>query len=52
MDTPIRFFTKNEDWFELSNFYPHGFEEEGIYWPSVEHYFQAMKFEDRTYRER
>jgi N-glycosidase YbiA len=40
----IRFFTKNDEYFELSNFYPQGFEEDGVYWPSVEHYFQAMKF--------
>jgi len=52
MSSPILFFTKNEAWFELSNFYPQGFEEDGKYWPSVEHYFQAMKFEDMEYREK
>lgn len=51
----IRFFTKNDEFFELSNFYPQGFEEDGKYWPSVEHYFQAQKFagkEHAEYRER
>jgi len=29
---------------ELSNFAPHGFEAEGAFWPTVEHWFQAQKF--------
>lgn len=52
---PIRFFTKNDEYFELSNFYPKGFKENGVYWPTVEHYFQAMKFagkEGAAHRER
>lgn len=44
MAKPIYFFAKNDPYFELSNFYPQGFEEDGKYWPSVEHYFQAQKF--------
>lgn len=28
----------------FSNFSPHGFELEGAYWPTSEHYFQAQKF--------
>lgn len=51
MDTPIYFYTRSDPYFELSNFYPQGFEEEGAYWPSVEHYFQAQKFSDPDYRE-
>lgn len=35
----------------LSSFSRHGFVLEGVSWPSVEHYFQAMKFEDAQYRE-
>jgi ribA/ribD-fused uncharacterized protein len=46
MAKPVCFFTKTEPYFELSNFYPQGFEEDGKYWPSVEHYFQAQKFEE------
>jgi N-glycosidase YbiA len=51
----IKFFTKNDEYFELSNFYPQGFEEDGVYWSSIEHYFQAMKFvgeENANHRER
>ncbi len=29
----------------------HSFELDGATWPSVEHYYQAMKFEDASYRE-
>jgi hypothetical protein len=28
----------------FSNFSPHGFELDGAYWPTSEHYFQAQKF--------
>jgi hypothetical protein len=28
----------------FSNFSPHGFELDGTYWPTSEHYFQAQKF--------
>ena len=52
MAKPIYFFTKSDPYFELSNFYPQGFKEHDTYWPSVEHYFQAMKFDDKEYRER
>jgi len=40
------------DYFEFSNFSLHGVELGGAYWPTVEHYFQAQKFEDAAYRER
>lgn len=36
----------------LSTYSRHGFELEGRYWPSVEHYFQAMKFEDSAEQEK
>ena len=52
---PIYFYSKSNDWFELSNFYPQGFEEDGLYWSTVEHYFQAQKFagpDHAEYRER
>jgi hypothetical protein len=55
MSKPIYFFSRSDEWFELSNFYPQGFEDDdGTYWPTVEHYFQAMKFtgpENEAYRE-
>ena len=35
----------------LSAWSKHAFELDGAEWPSVEHYYQAMKFEDADYRE-
>lgn len=55
MAKPIYFFSRNEDYAEFSNFAPFGFEEDGVHWPTVEHYFQAQKFsrpEDADYREK
>ena len=51
MNQPIYFFSKNNEYYELSNFYKFGFvDDDGLYWPTVEHYFQAMKFPDEKYR--
>lgn len=36
----------------LSTYSRHGFDLDGVHWPSVEHYFQAMKFEDPDEREK
>lgn len=36
----------------LASYSKHGFELDDAYWPSVEHYFQAMKFTDVAYREK
>jgi ribA/ribD-fused uncharacterized protein len=41
---PIYFYSKTNEFYELSNFSPHGFELDGAFWPTVEHYFQAQKF--------
>ncbi len=52
---PLRFYSKGAENRELSNFAPWGFEEAGLYWPSVEHYFQAQKFvgpENAAHREK
>lgn len=35
----------------LSSYSKHSFELDSAEWPSVEHYYQAMKFEDYDYRE-
>jgi N-glycosidase YbiA len=40
----IFFFSRNSEFSAFSNFAPYGFEQEGIFWPTVEHYFQAQKF--------
>ena len=48
----IYFYTKNDPFYELSNFAPFGFEYDGVYWPTVEHFFQAQKFLDPEHRER
>ena len=55
MTDPIRFYSRTDAYRELSNFAPFGLEEEGVHWPTVEHYFQAQKFpgpENAAYRER
>lgn len=41
---PIEFNSKTAQYRELSNFYGAPFTLDGKTWPSVEHYFQAMKF--------
>ncbi len=48
----IYFYTQTQPYGEFSNFSPHGIEIDGQWWPTVEHYFQAQKFEDGVYRER
>ena len=44
MSKPIYFFSRTDAYSELSNFAPYGFEDDGLSWPTVEHYFQAQKF--------
>ncbi len=40
----IYFYISREQYGAFSNFSRHGFELNGKYWPTVEHYFQAQKF--------
>ncbi len=40
----IYFYMIGEEYGCFSNFSPHGFELDGLYWPTSEHYFQAQKF--------
>jgi ribA/ribD-fused uncharacterized protein len=49
---PDYFYTAGGAYGDFSNFSRHGVEVEGLWWPTVEHYFQAQKFEDPGYRER
>ncbi len=48
----VYFYSKSDQYFELSNFSPHGFMLDDAYWPTVEHYFQAQKFPQSEYAER
>ena len=41
---PIYFYSTRDDYGSFSNFSAHGFELDGEYWPTTEHYFQAQKF--------
>ena len=42
---PIYFYHQNEKPYGcFSNFSPHGFDLDGAWWPTSEHYFQAQKF--------
>ncbi|MBD2682020.1 MULTISPECIES: NADAR family protein [Nostoc] len=40
----IYFYSTREQYGCFSNFSSHGFELDGLYWPTSEHYFQAQKF--------
>jgi len=52
-DSPDAIFLSRTDTEEpLSSFSPYAFELEGLTWPTVEHYFQGMKFTDNNYREK
>lgn len=48
----IFFYTKTDKFGEFSNFSKFGVEMDGVWWPTVEHYFQAQKFEDNEHREK
>ena len=41
----ILFFNRDDKYYQFSNFSGHGFELDGYRWKTMEHYFQAMKFE-------
>jgi N-glycosidase YbiA len=53
MDTrpqELRFYSHHEEPYGcFSNFSPHGFELDGLWWPTSEHYFQAQKYIDTPY---
>ena len=48
----IYFYAQTDAYSEFSNFAPYGVAVEDIWWRTVEHYFQAQKFQDREYQER
>ena len=45
----IYFYTIHDNYGCFSNFSRHGFELDGVYWKTSEHYFQAQKFVDTKY---
>lgn len=50
--TAIYFYSQTQAYSEFSNFAPFGVSMDGVWWRTVEHYFQAQKFHDEDYRER
>ena len=42
----IRFFDKDDPYYEFTNFAPYDVTMAGLVWPTVEHYYQAQKFVD------
>ena len=48
----IYFNTPKEPYGEFSNRAAFGIEMDGAWWPTVEHYYQAQKFDDANYREK
>lgn len=51
-DEGATYFSRADETELLGTYYPQGFFLDNADWSSVEHYFQAMKFEDPAYRER
>lgn len=48
--TVVNFYRVDDDFGEFSNFAAYPIVIDGERWPTSEHYFQAMKFEDAAYR--
>jgi ribA/ribD-fused uncharacterized protein len=48
---PIYFYVPSDKYGAFSNFSLHGVLMDDLWWPTVEHYFQAQKFEDAVYCE-
>ena len=48
----IEFYSKIEAYGEFSNFSPHGIEMDGKWYPTIEHYFQSMKFPGHDHAEK
>lgn len=52
IDEDAIFLSRSDATEDLGTFSKHAFTLEDLEWPSVEHYFQAMKFDDVDYREK
>ena len=48
---PVKFYNKDEDYYEFTNFYMRPVCIDKYSWPSTEHYFQAQKFIGTPYME-
>jgi N-glycosidase YbiA len=48
----IYFYSTRDEYGSFSNFSAHGFELDGEYWPTSEHYFQAQKFPGTPHSDR
>lgn len=48
----IYFYAQNEAYGEFSNFADFGIEMEGQFYPTIEHYYQAQKFDNEVYQEK
>jgi N-glycosidase YbiA len=48
----VNFYSVGDEFGEFSNFAPYPFTLDGECWPTAEHYFQAQKFEDKTYKKK
>ena len=48
----IYFYTKNQPYYKLSNFSAYVIEMNDVWWSTVEHYYQAMKYTDFEYIEK
>ena len=51
MSEEIKFYNAGHEYGEFSNFSKHSIAMDGKEWKTVEHYFQAMKFNDIDYQE-
>ena len=47
----IHFYSVSEEYGEFSNFAGYSIQLDGKRWPTSEHYFQAMKFQENSHRE-
>ena len=51
MSEPIKFYSTADEYGEFSNFAAYPIRLAKRVWPTSEHYFQAMKFKDRSHQE-
>jgi N-glycosidase YbiA len=49
---PIKFYSTSDEYGEFSNFAEYPIIVDNKTWPTSEHYFQAMKFDDKEYMEK